>query len=1045
MRKFASAMKLVGLMLSFMISSYAFAQDKTVSGTVLSDDDGTPLIGVTVTNAANKKRTQTNEAGYFTIAASKGDLITFTYVGYVTKEMPVGDAKVLSTRLVNNDKELGNVVVTGYGVKKNVREMASQTPTVKGEDVSQTRRDNFINALAGRVPGLTVTSSSGAPGASSQIILRGATSIGGNNQPLFIVDGVPLDNSTLNQESLIAASNTSAVGFANRNSDYTNRIADINPDDIDEITILKGPEATALYGSDGASGAIIITTKKGSPGRMKISYDNSYRVENVYRFPDVQQVYNRGTNGIYNPEAYSATYGFRYFGPEYNANTPRYDNIRNFFVTGSSQQHNLSVESGSNESTYRFSTSYVKTNGVVPNTNFERLTFRLTSSAKLGKKMTMSSSWAYIISTNDKASKGAGSFYNNLITFPADINGIDFQNADGSRKRLRSTGDLASEFDNPFWDVNKNKSTDKTDRLTGNVNFSADPVKWLNLAAIIGLDNFATDGFFMVHPQSRYGFATKGFLSTYVQKYRNINGTFRATFKKTIAKKFTNSLNTTFYFEDGKRAVTAQRGEQFFEADFISINNTAPLTQSAKLTQENIRKVRMFANYTFGYNNLLFINLSTVREGISTMTSKLYDKQPFFNYGTASASFVFSDLEPVKKLKWLNYGKLRVSYSTTGKGPIVPYRIDPQFTTVTTTGGGFAGDVFASNKDLRPEFSKNFEVGGEVRFLKNRLSIDVAYYTTSTTDQIIANRLSYGTGGVLKYINGGEVENKGWEVQIKASPVKNKNFTWDVTLNFDKNRGYVKRMPADLPLYYDSDTWVFGSVRSEVSVGSSIANLVGSTFQRNNAGQLIISTSTGLPLSTSTYTNIADRTPNYKIGLINNFSFFKNFNLSFNLDIRNGGDVFNGNEAMMILTGTSVKTLDRLQPRIIEGVLADGLQNTATPTKNTITIVPYFRNDYYDVAIAEADFVEKVNWVRLRDLTFGYRLPETLIKRQKLVKSATVFITGTDLFIITNYSGMDPNVNALTAATSRGIGGAGIDYGAIPTPRGVNFGIKVQF
>ena len=1045
MRKFASTLKLAALMLSFLFSYSSFAQDKSVSGTVLSDDDGSPLVGVSITNTTTKKRTQTNEAGYFTIAASKGEVLTLTYVGYVTKEITVGDSKVLSTRMVNNDKELDNVVVTGYGIKKNVREMASQTPTVKGEEIAATRRDNFLNSLAGRVPGLSVTSTSGAPGASAQIILRGATSIGGNNQPLFIVDGVPLDNSTLNQESLIPASNTSAVGFANRNSDYTNRIADINPDDIEEVTILKGPEATALYGSDGAGGAIIITTKKGGNGRVRISYDNSFRVENVYRFPEIQNIYNRGTNGIYNPDSYSSIYGFKFFGPVYNPNTPRYDNIRNFFVQGQSQQHNMSVEAGTAENSYRFSTGYVKTNGVVPNTNYERLTFRLTAASKLGKKMNMSSSWSYIISNNDKVPKGAGTYYGNLITFPADIDGREYANADGTRKRLKGTGDLATEFDNPFWDVNKNKSNDKTDRLTGNVNISADPVKWLNLTAIIGVDNFATDGFYLTHPQSRYGFATKGFLSTYVQKYRNINGTFRATFKKTIAKKFTNTLNTTFFFEDGKRSITSQRGEQFFEQDFISINNTAPLTQAAKLTQENLRKIRMFANYTFGYNNLLFINLSGVREGISTLTSKLYDKQPFFNYGSASASFVFSDLEPVKKLKWLSYGKLRLSYSTTGKGPIVPYRIDPQFTVVTTTGGGFAADVFASNKDLRPEFSKNFEIGGELRFFKNRLSFDIARYTTSTTDQIIANRLSYGTGGVLKYINGGEVENKGWELQIKGSPIKTKKFTWDVTLNYDMNRGYVKRMPADLPLYYDSDTWVFGSGRSEVSVGTSIANLVGSTFQRNDAGQLLISSTTGLPLPTSTYTNIGDRTPNYKIGLINSFTFLENFNLSFNIDIRNGGDVFNGNEAMMILTGTSINTLDRLQPRVIDGVLADGLQNSASPTKNTITIVPYYRNDYYDVAIAEADFVEKVNWVRLRDLTLGYRLPQSLIKRQKLVKSATVFFTGTDLFMFTNYSGMDPNVNALTAATSRGIGGAGIDYGAIPTPRGVNFGFKVQF
>lgn len=1046
MRKLALPVKLFGLLLCFIIGSPVFAQDKTVSGTVLADDDGSPLLGVTVTNLTSNARVQTNAAGYFTIKAQKGDKLSISYVSYSTKEVEVGDSKIVNVRLVLSDKDLGDVVVTGYGQKKSKRELSYQAPVIKGDDVASTRRDNFLNSLAGRVPGLTVTSSSGMPGASAQIILRGATSIGGNNQPLFIVDGVPLDNSTLNQESLIPASNTGAVAFANRNSDYTNRIADINPDDIDEITILKGPEATALYGSDGASGAIIITTKKGGSGKMKISYDNAFRVENVYRYPDVQTVYNRGTNGIYNPDAFSTLYGFKYFGPEYNANTPKYDNLRNFFQTGTSQQHNLSVEAGTADASYRFSTGYINTTGVVPNTGYERLTMRLSASSKLNKKMSMTSSWAYMISNNDKVPKGAGTYYTNLITYPYDIDASQYQNADGTRKIVRTnTTSLDGEFDNPYWDVNKNKSSDRTDRLTGNVNVSADPFKWLNLAGILGMDHFTTEGYYLTHPQSRYGFATKGFLSTYVQNYRNINGTFRATFKKTIANKFSNTLNTTFYFEDGKRSINSQRGEQFYEPEFVSINNTQPLTRDAKLTREQIRKVRMFANYTFGYNNLVYLNFSMVREGLSTLASSFYNKQPFFNYGSASGSFIFSDLEAMKKVKWLSYGKLRVSYATTGKGPIVPYRIDPQFTVVTTTGGGFGFDVFASNSNLKPEFSKNFEVGGEFKFFKNKLSIDVAYYTTATEDQIVPNRLSYGTGGVLKYINGGEVENKGVEIQVKVSPVQSKNFTWDLTVNFDKNRSTVKRMPADLPLYYDSDTWVFGSVRSEVSVGSSVTNLVGSSFQRNNEGKLLISPTTGMPMPTASYINIGDRTPDFKMGIINSFTLFKDWNLSFNLDLRKGGDVFNGNEAMMVITGTSKKTLDRMQPRVVDGVLADGLQNSATPTRNTIAIIPYYRNEYYDAAIAEADFIENVNWLRMRDITLGYRLPSSLLKRQKIVKSAMVYVTGTDLFIITNYSGMDPNVNALTAATSRGVGGSGIDYGAIPTPRGVNFGVKVQF
>ena len=353
-------------------------------------------------------------------------------------------------------------------------------------------------------------------------------------------------------------------------------------------------------------------------------------------------------------------------------------------------------------------------------------------------------------------------------------------------------------------------------------------------------------------------------------------------------------------------------------------------------------------------------------------------------------------------------------------------------------------NVFSSNPDLRPETTRNFEVGGEFQFLKKRLSFDIAYYILNTKDQIVSNRLSYGTGGVLKFINGGVVENKGIEIQLKALAVQKKNFNWDVTVNFDKNRSTVKKMPADLPLYYDSDTWVFGAVRSEVSVGTSVGNLVGFAFRRNDAGQLLISPTTGLPLNTPTYVNIGDRTPDFKMGIINSFTFFENLNLSFNIDIRKGGIVFNGNEAMMILTGTSTKTLDRLQPRVIDGVLLDGLENSATPTKNNITIVPYYRNDYYDGAFAEGDFAEEVNWLRMRDITLSYRLPQKWVKRQKVFRNASVFVTGTDLFMITNYSGMDPNVNALNSSTG-GFGGSGIDYGAIPNPRGINFGIKAQF
>ena len=274
------------LLIISLLSFSAKAQNNTVSGTVLAEDDGAPLIGVTVTNKNTAKKTTTNASGKFTIAAENGASLEFSYSSYAKKLVVVGANNVINVKLASLDKELEAVVVTAYGMKREKKSLGYSTQSIDGEDISQTRRDNFISSLSGRVAGVNITPSSGTPGASTQIVLRGATSIGGNNQPLFVVDGVPYDNQTLNQEGLISGQ---SVSFANRNSDYGNRAMDINPDDIENVTILKGPEATALYGSDGASGAIIITTKKGKAGKISVTYDNSTRIDNVYLLPEVQK------------------------------------------------------------------------------------------------------------------------------------------------------------------------------------------------------------------------------------------------------------------------------------------------------------------------------------------------------------------------------------------------------------------------------------------------------------------------------------------------------------------------------------------------------------------------------------------------------------------------------------------------------------------------------------------------------------------------------------------------------------------------------------
>ncbi len=1036
MRKLLAAV--VVFTAGLFISIHAFGQ--TVSGTVVSQDDGAVMMGVTVNNETSKGATVTNTSGNFSIKAVKGDQLVFTFVGYTAQTVTVGAQTVIAVKMAPDNSNMDDIIVTGYGQSRSKRSLPYQAPSVSGEELADTRRDNFLNALAGRIPGLQVTSTSGLPGSSAQIMLRSGTSIGGNNAPLFIVDGLPLNDGALNQEDL---AQSSGAALANRNSDYSNRIADINPNDIESVVVLKGPEATAQYGSDGASGAIVITTKKGKAGRATITYNASMGLSKVYRYPQLQEVYTRGSDGVFNPDSYNTTYGYRFFGPRYPEGTKFYDNMRNFFQTGVNQNHNLSMTSGTNQLNYRLSAGYFDSKGVVPNSGLRRYTFNLDASAELHKNVSLRAKVFYTNQDNDKVTKGMGSYYLNLMLYPRDIDATDYLNPNGTRKLLRSAGN-GSEINNPYWDVNKNSSNDLTNNFNGQLNLDVKLAKGLTASGIFGVNNANSLGYLVYHPESKEYFSVGGYLSTYQRVYTNITGTGRLTYSTVIAKNFTSDLNVGTYFENNKGWLNSQRGERFYEPDFISIMNTDPTSRLATLAQTQTRKARFYGSYLLGYRNIAFLSLTGTREGVSTFMSKFRENQPFFNYGSASGSFVFSDLDFMKRAKtWLSYGKLRFSYATSGKGPILPYVIDNLFRSVTSTGGGFAFGFYANNYNLKPEISKNMEIGGEMKFLNNRLSLDVAWFQTRVKDNIYATRISYATGAILKYVNGGTLQARGWEIQLIGKPVKSRDFDWEMIVNFDKSRSIVKTLPGGLPFYYDSDTWVFGNSRSQVAAGQSLASISGNTFERNSKGQLLINPSTGLPTtSLANWDQIGDRQPDFKLGIVNNIGY-KNVSLSFNLDIRKGGDVFNANEMFMTIMGISTRTLDRETPRVIQGVLKDGLEETDNPTVNTIAITPYFRSGYYNGVFAEADYVEEVNWLRMRDITLSYRLGSKIINAQRVFKSASVFATVTDVFMITNYTGMDPNTNALNSSNARGYGGAGFDFGAIPNPRTYNFGLKL--
>ncbi|KQC01478.1 SusC/RagA family TonB-linked outer membrane protein [Pedobacter sp. Hv1] len=1021
---------------TFLLAIQVMAQQITVIGKVSSLEDGQPIPGATVKIKGSTTAVQTAPTGVYSIKANAGDVLQFSYLGYILVERTVGTATTINVALKEDASALKEVTVTtAYSIERNKKSLGYSTAKVDGDEVSNTGRENFVNGLAGRVPGLSINPTSGDPGASSQIVLRGIISLSGDNQPLMVVDGVPIDNSVVNQM------NTTIQG-TNRNQDYTNRAADINPADIESYTILKGPEATALYGNLGSNGAIVITTKKAKAGKASVSYNGSVRIETVNRAPEVQQVYSQGSaNGI--PEGGSTLY----FGPKYTPGLQIYDNVGNFFQTGIAQKNNLVFEGGKDSFTYRWSTEYTNNTGTIPTTEYKRFVTSLAGTAALSDAIKLTTRFSYTNAYNKKANKGIGGYLMGLLLYPSRFDVRNWIDPNGNR--VLTTGTIYTENDSPFWDVNKNLSDDRTNSFLLNTNLTIRPNKWLNITAILGANISSTDGNLVYHTQSFSGSGSAatprgGVINTYNQFNRNFDGSLTASAKHKFGK-FNNTYIIGLNASDVNLTTTSARGQNMYDPNFYSINNTLPTTQSSRLAVLQRRNAGVFAQAILGYEQLIYLTLS----GRVDAASRMLPNNPYFAYPSASLAFNFTELAAVKKLEWLSSGKLRGSFGMTGKEPSRYYSLAPKLNATTTSGGGFTYDLAAGpNAKLVPEKTIDFEIGTELAFLKNRISVDFTYYTRESRKMIIAPRISYGTGSVIRIMNGGSVKNNGIEVQLKGSPIRQKDFNWDMTFNFTRNRGIVNTIAEELPEYYDSDTWIANGARASAIPGKSTYALGGWVNQRNQAGQLLIDPGTGLPIlnSSSEFVYLGDRAPKFTLGYVNSFSY-KNFSLSFLLDLRVGGDVYNQTEYELYRRGLSTKTLDREVPRIIKGVLKDGLENTANPTINNIMITPYTYTGYYTTTtggIAPEQFFERdINTLRLRDVTIGYNLPQSIAAKTKFISSVGLYVTFTDLFLITNYTGVDPDVNGNTPATG-GVGGYGIDYGSMGRPRGVNIGLRIK-
>uniref|UniRef100_UPI0035A1495C SusC/RagA family TonB-linked outer membrane protein n=1 Tax=Prevotella heparinolytica TaxID=28113 RepID=UPI0035A1495C len=1008
-------------------------QAKKITGRVV-DNTGEPVVGANVVVKGTSNGTITDVNGNFTLSVSPKSSLNISFIGYKTRTVTVGNQSQLTIVLEEDANMLGEVEITAeFGMKRVARAVGSSVQNVKAADIIESGRDNFISALQGRVSGMNVSSSGGAPGSSTTVILRSITSISGNNQPLYVVDGIPMNNSTFDPTTFADA----GANFSSRNLDFASRGNDFNPEDIESMTILKGAAAAALYGSDASNGAIIITTKKGNSGKGRVSYSNSFRWDKAYGYPEMQTKYAQGAYGTTN-YYYTNRYGGLY--PE---GTTLYDNIDAVMQTGFTSRHNVSVEAGSDKTTIRAAASFLNQTGVVKTTDYGRTNLTLSGKADITKWMKFEASMQYTSTTNSKALRGtAGPLYL-AMRWPMVDNMANYLDKDGSHMRMP---DYYTDTDllNPLFGLYKNKYYDESDRFLSNAAITIKPIKEIFLRAQVGWDvgtqAFETSN----HPYYADNNAGSGYYnlakSNFSDPTLNILAGYNDEF---FSKKLTFNAQVGYHqIENGVTRLSTY-GTKFAVPDFQSINNYDPTAIASKKRTTKRRVQAISAQAEFGYDNMAFLTLRARNDWSSTLPKK---NNSYF-YPAAELAFIATELPFLWKNKYINYLKLRGSVAQVGKDA-GPLEIDPELEPTGLWGGGYGYGYTGPNKNLRPEMTTSWEAGFEGRFFNDRIVADFTYFRTHCSDQIVKGfRLSYATGFVLNNMNVGTFDTWGWEMHIDGDIINQNGLRWNVGMNLSQTSSEVVYLPDNVSEYYNAATWNSGNIRNGIMKGHPVTTLTGRAYSRNEKGDILISPTTGLPLVDEKWSVIGNREPKLRYGLTTSLTW-KGLRFSAMFAGRHKATVVNGTKRTMMITGTSWEsvTLRESNPVIFKGVLKDGNENSANPTPNTIAV------DYktYGASIyggGDEDWLEKgVNYLRLQELRLSYTVASKFLKKTfgGLISNANIYLCGNDLCTWTNYSGIDAVGNTVSAAAG-GTGGEGYDVWSLPNPRSISFGISLTF
>ena len=1034
----------VAFLMAMMLSiGQIFAQNVNVNGKV-TDQNGEPVVGAAVYVKGTKTGTSTNVDGTYSIRCAPNAVLVFQSVGYGTIEVPVNNKSVVNAVLRDDANVLETAVITAeYGQKRVQRSVGSAVQNVKATDIQESGRDAFVAALQGRVAGMTVTTTSGAPGASTSVVLRSVTSISGNNQPLYVIDGVPMNNTTIDSRNTFAIDDLDAGGvkFSSLYDDFSSRGNDLNPEDIESMTILKGAAAAVLYGSDASNGAIVITTKKGQAGKGKVTYSNNLTWSKSYGYPKSQTEFASGQYGITN-YYYTSRFGNRY--PS-DGSVKLYDNVKAILQTGFSHQHNLSVEGGTDKVTVRGAASYLDQKGTVKTTEYTKLNITLSGKAQVTKWLNFDAMMGYTETTNHKARKGNVGVLRRAYIWPIVDDMRNYLDADGVQMRLP---DYYTDTDlmNPLYDLHKNVNYDETKRFLTTVGVNITPTKNTFLTAKLGWDNSKSTYENHYHPyfanrgNGGYGEGGGYNLAKYdlSDKSLNILGGYNNEWGD-----FSFRVQVGYHQQENYTENIATYGTKFIAVDFYGLANCDPQTVVTRTKHLKRRVQGLSGAIELGWKNMAFLNFRGRNDWSSTLPK---DNRSYF-YPAVEASFIATELPFLKNNDYISYLKLRASFAEVGKDA-TPNAIYPALIATENIGGGYKYGYTGPNPTLKPEMNDETEVGFEARLFNDRVNMDFSYYWRKCKNQYVTDfRLSYATGFVLNNMNVGTFKTWGWEFHVDGDIIRNSSgWRWNVGLNLDHNDSEVTYLPENVSEYYNPYTWILNGVRNGVKKGYPIYAMTGYDYQRNDKGQVLISPTSGIPLTQEEWVYIGDRNPKLKYGITSSLSW-KNFRFSMLLDGRFGASIINATKYNMMVNGTSKESVEMRQngKYIFNGVLKDGNENSANPTPNNIIVDYSIMPSYYGGA--DISWFEKhVNYLRLKECRFQYTLPKNWLQSatHNLLSAASVWISANDLFTITNYSGIDPVGNANSAALG-GTGGFGMDWWGTPTPRSITVGINLTF